>query len=127
MKNITILIILFSSNLFYSQFNKKVDDKIEGKWNFNVFSDSIGFPMIDGIKTENKISLESIEFKKNNIFKANNKKEKFNGKWYAIGNNLILNFNSTTSILYEIMRLNNSRLELKEEGMLTSNLGFDKQ
>lgn len=126
-KIISFLIISFSSSFFYSQFNNEIYEKIKGKWEYKVFSDSIGFPMIDGIKTENKILLESIEFDKNNSFKAKSKTQNYNGKWYIFGKNLILNYNNKNSILYEIMRLNNSRLELKEEGMLIPNLGYDKK
>ena len=126
MKKILYLVLL-STNFLSAQFNPESDKKIKGKWEFKVFSDSIAFPMIDGIKTENKIFVDKLEFKNNNIFTSKSKGEKINGQWTILGNNLILNFENKTSILYEIMRLNDSRLELKEEGMVVSNLGYDKK
>lgn len=100
---------------------------IKGKWVFKVFNGSIAFPAIPEIqiKTKNKLFLTSIEFTEK-TFAAKNETDKVSGKWIIIGNNLILNFSNKISLLYEIMRLNSERLELKEEGMLVPNLGYDR-
>ncbi len=119
--------MIISNNLLFSQQNKR-ENLIIGKWEFKVFSDTIAFPDIPeiDIKTNNKIFMNSIEFT-DKTFSAKNKSDKFNGKWIIIGNNLILNFSNKTSLLYEIMRLNNERLELKEEGLLIPNLGYQRR
>ncbi|SHF38498.1 lipocalin-like domain-containing protein [Chryseobacterium takakiae] len=127
MKKIFPFFFIFLSSFLMSQ---KQDRKnlIKGKWDFKVFDDTIAFPILPeiNIKTSNKIFLNSIEFE-DNTFSAKNKLDKFEGKWVILGNNLILYFSNKVSLLYEIMRLNNDRLELKEEGMLVPNLGYQRR
>lgn len=127
MKKIFPFFFIFLSSFLMSQ---KQDRKnlIKGKWDFKVFDDTIAFPILPeiNIKTSNKIFLNSIEFE-DNTFSAKNKLDKFEGKWVILGNKLILYFSNKVSLLYEIMRLNNDRLELKEEGMLVPNLGYQRR
>ncbi|WP_263602450.1 lipocalin family protein [Chryseobacterium sp. PET-29] len=127
MKNILPFFFIFLSSFLMSQ-KQNSENLIKGKWNFKVFDDTIAFPILPeiNIKTSNKIFLHSIEFA-DKTFSAKNKLDKFKGKWVVLGNHLILYFSNKVSILYEIMRLNNDRLELKEEGMLVPNLGYQRR
>lgn len=127
MKNILSFIIIFLSSFLLSQ-QKDSENLIKGKWDFKVFDDTTAFPILPeiNIKTSNKIFLNSIEFE-DKTFSAKNKLDKFDGKWIVLGNHLILYFSNKVSLLYQIMRLNNDRLELKEEGMLVPNLGYQRR
>jgi hypothetical protein len=126
MKNLLSLLFIIVNGFLFSQMQDR-QNLIKGKWEFKVFSDSIAFPDIPEIqiKTKNKLFLTSIEFTEK-TFTAKKETDKVSGKWIIIGNNLILNFSNKISLLYEIMRLNSERLELKEEGMLVPNLGYDR-
>lgn len=127
MKNILPFFFIFLSSFLMSQ-KQNSENLIKGKWDFKVFDDTIAFPILPeiNIKTSNKIFLHSIEFA-DKTFSAKNKLDKFKGKWIILGNHLILYFSNKVSILYEIMRLNNDRLELKEEGILVPNLGYQRR
>ena len=124
------LILIFCLIFNCIVFGQIRDDKrlIDSKWEFKVFSDTIAFPNIPEIelKTKNKVFFKSIEFTEKN-FKAKTDSGILDGKWILIGNSLQLYFSNKISLLYEIMRLNSERLELKEEGMLISNLGYDRK
>lgn len=127
MNKVILIFCLIFNCIVFGQIR---DDKrlIDSKWEFKVFSDTIAFPNIPEIelKTKNKVFFKSIEFTEKN-FKAKTDSGILDGKWILIGNNLQLNFSNKISLLYEIMRLNSERLELKEEGMLISNLGYDRK
>lgn len=127
MKAIAVVLFLFYNSLAFGQIR---DDKrlIDSQWEFKVFSDTIAFPNLPEVefKTKNKIFFKSIMFTEKN-FTAKTDTGILNGKWILLGNNLQLNFSNKTSLLYEVMRLNSDRLELKEEGMLISNLGYDRK